>query len=83
VSAQARSGRDIPQLKTSERDELRRLEGCSDKRCGDPCVYRCEPGSDPRCIDGLRPGACAADGQCNYVLPAVCPPPDDAGEPPP
>jgi hypothetical protein len=81
-AAPVRSGRDIQQLKTSERDELRRLEGCSDKKCGDPCVYRCEPGSDPRCVDGLRPGACAADGQCNYMLPAICPQ-GDADEIPP
>jgi hypothetical protein len=54
-------------------DEIRSLLGCADKRCGDPCVLPCDP-ADGRCTpQGIRAGACASDGTCSYVLPAVCP----------
>jgi hypothetical protein len=76
----ARPGRTIPQLKASEADELRRLEGCGDKKCGDPCIFRCDSKDDGRCVDGRRPGACSLDGECSTTLPAVCPVP---GESPP
>jgi len=75
-----RSGRTIRQLQANEGDELRRLEGCSDKHCGDPCVFRCDATQDGRCVDGRRPGACTVDGECSTTLPAVCPGP---GETPP
>jgi hypothetical protein len=70
----------IRQLKANENDEIRRLEGCSDKHCGDPCIFRCDPNEDGRCTGGMRPGACTVDGVCSTTLPAVCPTP---GEPPP
>jgi hypothetical protein len=69
-----REGRSIPQLHENENDELRRLEGCGDKHCGDPCILRCDPNEDGRCVEGRRPGACTVDGICGTTLPAVCPP---------
>jgi hypothetical protein len=76
----ARPGRTIQQLRESENDEIRRLEGCADKKCGDPCIFRCESKEDGRCVDGKRPGACSVDGVCSTTLPAMCPGP---GESPP
>jgi hypothetical protein len=77
----ARPGRTVRQLQENEGDELRRLEGCADKKCGDQCIYRCAPGEeDGRCINGRRPGACTVDGVCSTTMPAVCPGKD---EPPP
>jgi hypothetical protein len=73
-TAPAREGRAIHELRANENDELRRLEGCSDKHCGDPCILRCDPNEDGRCVDGKRPGACTVDGICSTTLPAVCPP---------
>jgi hypothetical protein len=66
-----RPGRTVPQLRADESDEIRRLEGCSDKHCGDPCIFRCDL-NDGRCVDGKRPGACTLDGACSTTLPAVC-----------
>jgi hypothetical protein len=66
-----RPGRTIPQLRADESDEVRRLEGCSDKHCGDPCIFRCDL-NDGRCVDGKRPGACTLEGVCSTTLPAVC-----------
>jgi hypothetical protein len=76
----AHPGRTVRPLQANEHDELRRLEGCADKHCGDPCIFRCDPGQDGRCVDGRRPGACTVDGECSTTLPAVCPTP---GESPP
>src|SRR5262245_22800198 len=42
-AAPAREGRTIHQLQATEADEVRRLEGCGDKHCGDPCIFRCDP----------------------------------------
>jgi len=69
-----RPGRDIPALAADPSDEIRQLEGCRGKRCGDPCVLHCDDPSDGRCVNGIRPGACTVDGECSYVLPAICPP---------
>jgi hypothetical protein len=69
----ARPGRTIQQLQANESDELRRLEGCSDKKCGDPCLLRCDPNEDGRCKNGRRPGACTVNGECSTTMPAVCP----------
>jgi hypothetical protein len=71
--APAREGRTVHELKANENDEVRRLEGCSDKHCGDPCIFRCDPNEDGRCVDGKRPGACTVDNVCSTTLPAVCP----------
>jgi hypothetical protein len=78
--APPRSGRTIPQLHANEGDELRRLVGCSDKKCGESCLVRCDPSQDGRCINGTMAGACNASGECSTTLPAVCPGP---GESPP
>jgi hypothetical protein len=69
----ARPGRTIQELHSNESDELRRLEGCSDKKCGDPCIFRCNESEDGRCKNGRRPGACTVTGECSTTLPAVCP----------
>jgi hypothetical protein len=81
-AAPARPGLDIPQLQADESDEIRRLEGCSDKHCGDPCIVRCDPQQDGRCATGKRPGACTVSGECSTTLPAVCPA-EGTGEPSP
>lgn len=72
IASPRNQARDIPRLRADESDEIRRLEGCGDKRCGDPCVFRCDERQDSRCIGGVRPGACTAEGTCSYVLPAIC-----------
>jgi hypothetical protein len=61
--------------------EKRRLEGCSGKHCGEPCIIRCDPQPDGRCATGTQPGACTVSGECGTTVPAVCPT-EGAGEPP-
>jgi len=74
----ARPGRDIPALIVNPREEIppqpqQPVEGCRGKRCGDPCLMRCDNPSDGRCVNGMRPGACGQDDECSSVMPAICP----------
>jgi hypothetical protein len=70
----ASRGRTVPQIRIDETaEEIRQLQTCRGKHCGDPCVLRCDP-SDGQCTpQGIRPGACASNGECNYMMPAICP----------
>jgi len=73
IASPARPGRDIPKLQADESEDTRRLEGCSGKRCGEPCVLHCDPQLDGRCATGTLPGACTMNGECSTTMPAVCP----------